>query len=183
MDSAAYADVVKGVTLMVICLLSFSIRLFSVVKYESVIHGTRFSVCLLQCRRFPIAVRRHADVVAVQSSILTSITGSPSFSQRKVSMKCGTGSTPEPGTRSAEWWGARCTRCALEHEAVQHALPARVRPLMQHVQSTVVHVQGLIWTAGTMYKVLHALNIPIHVQEVRNAGTSREVSASRAAVS
>jgi hypothetical protein len=27
-------------------------------------------------------------------------------------------------------------------------------------------LQGLIWTAGTMYKILHALNIPIHVQEV-----------------
>ena len=27
-------------------------------------------------------------------------------------------------------------------------------------------VQGLIWTAALMYKVLHALNIPIHVQEV-----------------
>ena len=27
-------------------------------------------------------------------------------------------------------------------------------------------MQGLIWTAGLMYKALHALNIPIHVQEV-----------------
>lgn len=27
-------------------------------------------------------------------------------------------------------------------------------------------LQGLIWTAGTLYKLLHALNIPIHVQEV-----------------
>ena len=28
------------------------------------------------------------------------------------------------------------------------------------------HHQGLIWTAGTMYRILHALNLPIHVQEV-----------------
>lgn len=27
--------------------------------------------------------------------------------------------------------------------------------------------QGLIFTAGSIYRVLHALNIPIHVQEVR----------------
>jgi hypothetical protein len=30
-------------------------------------------------------------------------------------------------------------------------------------------VQGLIWTAGVMFKVLHALNVPINVQEVRLA--------------
>ena len=28
------------------------------------------------------------------------------------------------------------------------------------------HTQGLIFTAGTMYRLLHALNIPVHVQEV-----------------
>lgn len=27
-------------------------------------------------------------------------------------------------------------------------------------------MQGLIWTAGIMHKALHALNIPVHVQEV-----------------
>lgn len=27
-------------------------------------------------------------------------------------------------------------------------------------------MQGLIWTAGIMYKALHALNIPVHVQEI-----------------
>jgi hypothetical protein len=31
---------------------------------------------------------------------------------------------------------------------------------------TPVFLQGLIVTAGLMYKGLHALNIPIHVQEV-----------------
>lgn len=29
-------------------------------------------------------------------------------------------------------------------------------------------MQGLIWTAGIMFKVLHALNIPLNVQEVRH---------------
>ena len=28
-------------------------------------------------------------------------------------------------------------------------------------------MQGLIYTAGVMWNVLHFLNIPIHVQEVR----------------
>ena len=39
MDAAAFADVVKQMALLAICTLSFSIRLFSVIKYESVIHG------------------------------------------------------------------------------------------------------------------------------------------------
>lgn len=30
-----------------------------------------------------------------------------------------------------------------------------------------VCLQGLIFTAGSIYKILHALNFPIHVQEVR----------------
>ena len=56
MDAAAYADVVKQVALLAICTLSFSIRLFSVVKYESVIHGasprrrsSTFNCCRALC--------------------------------------------------------------------------------------------------------------------------------------
>jgi hypothetical protein len=29
------------------------------------------------------------------------------------------------------------------------------------------HPQGLIYTAGLMYNILHFFNIPVHVQEVR----------------
>jgi hypothetical protein len=53
MDAAAYAEVVKQVALLAICTLSFSIRLFSVVKYESVIHGVVFllrSAMIWGCR-------------------------------------------------------------------------------------------------------------------------------------
>ena len=35
--------------------------------------------------------------------------------------------------------------------------------------------QGLIWTAGLMYNLLHYFNIPIHVQEVRCVGPSQGV--------
>jgi len=38
------------------------------------------------------------------------------------------------------------------------------------VAATVVFVQGLIYTAGTIYNVLHYFHIPIHVQEVRPLG-------------
>lgn len=38
MGASAYSGVMQGVTLLAICVLSFSIRLFSVIKYESVIH-------------------------------------------------------------------------------------------------------------------------------------------------
>lgn len=50
MGATAYAGVVKSVTLLIICIVSSSIRLFSVVKYESVIHG------VFQC--FPTVVFR-----------------------------------------------------------------------------------------------------------------------------
>lgn len=33
----------------------------------------------------------------------------------------------------------------------------------------ITRLQGLIWTAGVMYNLLHYFNIPIHVQEVRHA--------------
>ena len=78
-----------------------------------------------------------------------------------------------PGTRLAASSAALCTRCA----------PCRQRPLSRspcrHVRRCCAAqkhvfpapasrrcVQGLIWTAALMYKMLHALNIPIHVQEV-----------------
>jgi hypothetical protein len=38
MGSSAYSGLLLGLTLLSICVLSFSIRLFSVIKYESVIH-------------------------------------------------------------------------------------------------------------------------------------------------
>ena len=39
MGVTAYSGIVTQLALLCICLLAFSIRLFSVVKYESVIHG------------------------------------------------------------------------------------------------------------------------------------------------
>eukprot|EP00983_Pelagomonas_calceolata_P034148 1069397-Pelagomonas_calceolata.AAC.7 len=41
-----------------------------------------------------------------------------------------------------------------------HSLPS------QRLRSTM----GLIFTAGSIYRVLHALNIPIHIQEVLTIG-------------
>lgn len=35
---SAYANIASGAALMTICVMAFSLRLFSVVKYESVIH-------------------------------------------------------------------------------------------------------------------------------------------------
>ena len=40
MGESVYSGIIAQVALACICLLAFSIRLFSVVKYESVIHGT-----------------------------------------------------------------------------------------------------------------------------------------------
>jgi hypothetical protein len=33
-------------------------------------------------------------------------------------------------------------------------------------------LQGLIYTAGAMYNILHFFNIPIHVQEVGSSSSS-----------
>lgn len=41
MKVTAYSTIVTQLTLLCICTLAFSLRLFSVVKYESVIHGAR----------------------------------------------------------------------------------------------------------------------------------------------
>ena len=38
MAASAYPQLIQGISLILICAMSFSIRLFSVIKYESVIH-------------------------------------------------------------------------------------------------------------------------------------------------
>jgi hypothetical protein len=44
-------------------------------------------------------------------------------------------------------------------------------------------VQGLIVTAGIMYRILHALNIPLHVQEASGPRPRRRPSAPRPSLS
>jgi hypothetical protein len=48
----------------------------------------------------------------------------------------------------------------------RHA-PPRPAPPLPPSQLTTPPSQGLIVTAGLMYRLLHFLNIPLHVQEVR----------------
>ena len=54
------AQVVTGLTLLLICVLAFSVRLFSVIKYESVIHefdpyfNYRVTRYLTEARRTPL---------------------------------------------------------------------------------------------------------------------------------
>lgn len=107
MAVTAYAGLVQSLALLCICVLSFSIRLFSVIKYESVIHEF-----------------------------------DPYFNYRVTQFL-----TEEGFYNMWNWFDDKTWY-----------------PLGRVVGGTVY--PGLIWTAGTMYKILHALNIPIHVQEV-----------------
>lgn len=102
-----WGDGVKLLALILICVMAFSIRLFSVVKYESVIHEF-----------------------------------DPYFNYRVTQFL-----TKEGFYDLWNWFDDRTWY-----------------PLGRVIGGTVY--PGLIFTAGTMYKVLHALNIPIHVQEV-----------------
>ncbi|KAG2484889.1 hypothetical protein HYH03_016370 [Edaphochlamys debaryana] len=97
----------KYLALTGICLLAFSIRLFSVVKYESVIHEF-----------------------------------DPYFNYRVTQFL-----TKQGFYDMWNWFDDRTWY-----------------PLGRVVGGTVY--PGLIFTAGSMYKILHWLNIPIHVQEV-----------------
>jgi dolichyl-diphosphooligosaccharide---protein glycosyltransferase len=62
---------------------------------------------------------------------------------------------------STLWWSA---------QSIQDGARQGHQTAMAHNSRTPTRppppLQGLIWTAGLMYKALHALNIPIHVQEV-----------------
>ncbi|KAF5838753.1 Oligosaccharyl transferase STT3 subunit-domain-containing protein [Dunaliella salina] len=94
-------------TLTCICILSFSIRLFSVVKYESVIHEF-----------------------------------DPYFNYRVTQFL-----TTQGFYDMWNWFDDRTWY-----------------PLGRGIGGTTY--PGLIFTAGSIYRVLHALNIPIHIQEV-----------------
>jgi len=94
-------------TLTCICVLSFSIRLFSVVKYESVIHEF-----------------------------------DPYFNYRVTQFL-----TTQGFYDMWNWFDDRTWY-----------------PLGRGIGGTTY--PGLIFTAGSIYRVLHALNIPIHIQEV-----------------
>ncbi|CAK0743080.1 hypothetical protein CVIRNUC_001442 [Coccomyxa viridis] len=104
---SAYAQIANGAALLAICIMAFSLRLFSVVKYESVIHEF-----------------------------------DPYFNFRVTTYL-----TKEGFDNLWNWFDDRTWY-----------------PLGRVVGGTVY--PGLIWTAGLMFKLLHALNIPIHVQEV-----------------
>jgi dolichyl-diphosphooligosaccharide---protein glycosyltransferase len=125
----AYADAVKYLALFAICVLAFSIRLFSVVKYESVIHEF-----------------------------------DPYFNYRVTQFL-----TKEGLYNLWNWFDSR-TWYPLGRVVGGTVYPVRSCS-RQSPASTVSTAcclsQGLIYTAGAIYEILHALNIPIHVQEVR----------------
>ncbi|KAL6746882.1 oligosaccharyl transferase [Haematococcus lacustris] len=98
---------IRYITLVAICIMSTSIRLFSVVKYESVIHEF-----------------------------------DPYFNYRVTQFL-----TRKGFYELWNWFDDRTWY-----------------PLGRVVGGTVY--PGLIFTAGSLYKMLHALNIPVHVQEV-----------------
>ncbi|GBF90577.1 hypothetical protein Rsub_03149 [Raphidocelis subcapitata] len=103
----AYGWGFKALLLLFISIMAFSIRLFSVVKYESVIHEF-----------------------------------DPYFNYRVTQFL-----TKEGFYSMWDWFDDRTWY-----------------PLGRVIGGTVY--PGLIFTAGSMYKILHALNIPLHVQEV-----------------
>lgn len=105
--TSGVAPVLEGFALLAICILSFSIRLFSVVKYESVIHEF-----------------------------------DPYFNYRVTVFLTNNG--------FYDLWNWFDDRTWY--------------PIGRVVGGTVY--PGLIFTAGLMHNVLHALNLPIHVQEV-----------------
>ncbi|GMH40934.1 hypothetical protein BSKO_08838 [Bryopsis sp. KO-2023] len=107
MGQSAVASVVNGLTLLLICVMAFSIRLFSVIKYESVIHEF-----------------------------------DPYFNYRVTQFL-----TKEGFYNLWNWFDVRTWY-----------------PLGRVVGGTVF--PGLTFTAGMMYKLLHAINIPLNVQEV-----------------
>lgn len=90
-------------------------------------------------------------------------------SPRRVEHSCRTGLRPH---------------AACQPPAAPSLLPGIALPLARRCQPAALSApanpsprradppQGLIVTAGAMYRILHALNIPIHVQEVRHTSVT-----------
>ncbi len=135
---SAYAQIANGAALLLICVMAFSVRLFSVVKYESVIHEF-----------------------------------DPYFNYRVTTFL-----TKEGFYNLWNWFDdrtwyplGRVVGGTVYPVRAHHSCSASISfsSFCAAAAEVVCCVQGLIWTAGLMYKVLHALNIPIHVQEVGSA--------------
>ena len=62
--------------------------------------------------------------------------------------------------RTSHWWNSLSST-----QSYVDTVTSKIHSEMP-VTPGIVLVQGLIWTAGVMWNVLHFLNIPIHVQEV-----------------
>lgn len=133
LQRSAAANVVCGFSLAGICILAFSLRLFSVIKYESVIHEF-----------------------------------DPYFNYRVTQYL-----TKEGFYNLWNWFDDR-TWYPLGRVIGGTVYPVSLQarglvflPLSLPAESRTLCCQGLIYTAGVMWNVLHFFNIPIHVQEVR----------------
>jgi len=178
LDKSAPAQIANGFALACICIMAFAVRLFSVIKYESVIHefdpyfnyrvtqyltkngfyemwnwfddrtwyplgrvvgGTVYPVSM------PPQIRLESFFQAAQYFIwrFDSLNDCWMHSYDHLDMQA----LNLLGT----WWTYK------DFAGSQNTTPGHKQLLLQ----------GLIYTAGLMHNVLHALNIPLHVQEVR----------------
>ena len=67
---------------------------------------------------------------------------------------------------STSWFMHCCPACQVHALLVSDCMAATLSCGQESLSEWQALVQGLIYTAGIMWNVLHFFNIPLHVQEV-----------------
>lgn len=166
-SSSAAAQIAKASALLCICIMAFSLRLFSVVKYESVIH------------EFDPYFNYRVTQYLTKEGFLNMWNWFDDRTWYPLGRVIGGTMYPvRPGQSAADCLcrqiglGCVCNEelsCTLEGIARCTYLLDSQLSIACRAYSLHALLQGLIMTAGVMYNVLHFFNIPIHVQEVCQA--------------
>ena len=175
LQRSAAAQIANGFALLCICVMASAVRLFSVIKYESVIH------------EFDPYFNYRVTQYLTKNGFYNMWNWFDDRTWYPLGRVVGGTVYPVSLLYSFAWL-APCITPANQAASALLAVPAKKN---QHAWALIAVLlwiistlcwfglgmgvkaldvlQGLIYTAGLMHNILHALNIPLHVQEVRSS--------------